>query len=317
MLKDSNVNILLTQSDITNRPDFEGTVINLDDLNLYTGDSSNLEIINESSDLLYLIYTSGSTGKPKGAMLEHRNLVNLISFQYEKTNIDFTRVLQFTNLGFDVCYQEVFSTLLYGGELYIIDNNQKKNVEELLAFIEQNKIQTIFLPTSYLKFITSESKYINMLPKRLKHIVTAGEQLTVTKDFAKYLQDHNVYLHNHYGPSEAHVVSTYTISPRGTIEEIPPIGKPRSNTKLYVVGQGMQLCPVGIIGELYIAGDCVGRGYLNKEGLDIGSFMKNIFSEDESERMYKTGDLARWLPDGNIEFIGRKDHQVKIRGYRI
>ncbi len=316
MLEDSKVNILLTQSDFISQLGFRGNIINLDDSALYKEDNSNLEIVNESKDLLYLIYTSGSTGKPKGLMIEHRNLVNLISFEFAKTNINFnSRVLQFTTISFDVCYQEIFSTLLKGGELHIIDNDKKRNIEDLLKFIENNNIETVFLPTSYFKFLTRDKRYIDMLPNNIKHIVVAGEQLIITDELKKKLKESKIYLHNHYGPSETHAVSTLTIDPKKEIETIPSIGKPISNTKYYILSRNGKLQPIGIPGELCVAGECVGRGYINMPEVTKAKFIDNPFNK--GERMYKTGDLVRWLPDGNVEFLGRIDNQVKIRGYRI
>ena len=315
MLGDSKAKIMLTQNHLINNITFNGEIVNIQNEDLYVGVDSNLDHVNTPNDLLYMIYTSGSTGKPKGTMLEHKNMVNLVNFEYEKTNIDFSKkVLQFTTISFDVCYQEIFSTLLAGGQLSIVSSDDKKDVEKLLEYIEVNDIEVIFMATAYLRFITNEERYIGKLSKKIKHIITAGEQLVITELFKNYLKEHKVYLHNHYGPSETHVVSTYTVDPNRSIEDIPPIGKPISNTKLYIV-KDERIVPIGIVGELYIAGDCVGRGYLNKAELTSEKFIDNPFNK--GERLYKTGDLARWLNDGNIEFIGRADHQVKIRGFRI
>ena len=316
MLEDSRVNILLTQSEYISKMAFDGCVINLDDRALYEGDGSNLEKVNRPEDLMYLIYTSGSTGRPKGIMMEHRNFVNLISFEFDKTNIAFGgRVLQFTMISFDVCYQETFSTLLKGGELHIISNDMKRSMEELLEFIEDNQIETVFLPTAYFRFMMTDKSYVDKLSTSIKHIVVAGEQLITTEELKKKLRENKIYLHNHYGPSEAHVVSTYTIDPEGEIETIPPVGRPISNTKFYILSRDGQLQPVGVPGELWIAGDCVGRGYINLPEVTRERFIDNPFNK--GGRMYKTGDLVRWLYNGNLEFLGRIDSQVKIRGYRI
>ena len=272
--------------------------------------------ISGAHNLIYVIYTSGSTGKPKGVMLEHRNMVNLLYYQYNKTNINSSKkVLQFATMCFDVCYQEIFSTLLAGGELNIINEDEKRDVKKLIAFIKERDIKTIFLPTSYLKFISSDKEYIGNFPKILEHIVTAGEQLTVSELLDKYIRTNNIMLHNHYGPSETHVVTAITLGESKEISMIPPIGKPISNTKIYILDEKMKIQPVGVKGEMYIAGESVGRGYVNPTDLSKDKFMFNPFTPEE--RMYRTGDMARWLPDGNIEFLGRVDHQVKIRGYRI
>lgn len=266
-------------------------------------------------DLLYLISTSGSTGKPKSVMLEHRNMCNLIQHQFSKTNIPFKKVLQFASPGFDVCAQEIFSTLLSGGELYLVDRELKEDLFKLLDFIRENEIATLFLPPAVLKLIFSESSYTGRFPDCVKHIIAAGEQLVVPENMQNYLKENNVYLHNHYGPSETHVVTTFTVTPGNDPMELPPIGKPISNTRIYILDEMKQPAPIGVVGELYIAGKNVGRGYFNREELTGEKFVRDPFVQ--GERMYRTGDLARWLADGNIQFLGRADNQVKIRGFRI
>ena len=310
------------------------------DESIYMGDDSNLPYISKGSDLLYVIYTSGSTGIPKGVMLEHRNLVNLLHFQYRYTQIDFSSVLQFTTISFDVSFQEIFSTLIAGGKLYLIDEELRKNVPELLAFVGKNGIRTLFVPTSFFKFVLNEKEYIEKLPG-VGHIVTAGEQLVVNDRCRNYLKEHNVYLHNHYGPSEAHVVTASTLNPRGEIPDRPSIGQPLSNTGIYIMDKSMHLMPINAAGELAITGVQVGRGYLNRLELTAERFGPQITLSTQINEInktkinksfagvkgglfqkpplvvYKTGDLARWLNNGTIEFLGRIDHQVKIRGFRI
>jgi amino acid adenylation domain-containing protein len=266
-------------------------------------------------DLLYLISTSGSTGKPKSVMLEHRNMTNLMQFQYGETGIDFNKVLQFASIGFDVSAQEIFSTLLAGGELYLVTTDMKGDVLQLLDYIRQNRIEVVFLPPAFARFIFSDPQYIAAFPSCVRHIITAGEQLIVNEPFRKYIKEQRVVLHNHYGPTETHVVTTLTMSPEDPIEDEPSIGFPVSNTRIHILDRDLNLKPVGAVGELYISGANVGRGYLNSETLTHAKFMDDPFNP--GERMYKTGDLARRLPDGSIRFIGRVDYQVKIRGYRI
>ncbi|NIM13188.1 MAG: amino acid adenylation domain-containing protein, partial [Candidatus Aminicenantes bacterium] len=275
----------------------------------------NLEPINTQHDLLYVIYTSGSTGKPKGIMLEHRNLANLIRYQYKYTNIDFSRVLQFTTISFDVSAQEIFSTLLAGGELTLVSKETLSDVPELFKVIEKKMLKTLFVPASFLKFVINEEDYARLIPGDLHHIVTAGEQLIVNQSLKEYLQENKVYLHNHYGPAETHVVTTLTLDPNEDIPELPSIGKPIMNTAIYILDRGKSPVPVGVPGELVIGGIQVGRGYFGKKQLTAERFISSPFSS--GERLYWTGDLARWLKDGNIEFLGRIDYQVKIRGFRI
>lgn len=316
MLEDSGTGILLTQGILKEGVDFNGQILNLENADIFTGSSSNPENLNNPKDLLYIIYTSGTTGKPKGVMIEHRNMANLMDFQYSKTNIDFSKkVLQFATVSFDVCYQEIFGALLSGGELIIAGEEEKKDAEKLFKFIEERDIKVIFLPTAFLKFILNEKKYVEMLPRSIEHIITAGEQLIVNGELKSFMKSNGVYLHNHYGPSETHVVTTYTMGPEDVIPDIPPIGKPISNVGIYILGKNGRMQPAGIPGEIYITGAGTGRGYINLPDLTAEKFLDDPYVV--GSRMYRTGDLARRLPDGNIEFLGRADDQVKVRGYRI
>ncbi|MCP4216968.1 MAG: amino acid adenylation domain-containing protein, partial [bacterium] len=271
--------------------------------------------INKNSDLLYMIYTSGSTGQPKGVMLEHRNLVNLLMHQYEHTLIDFSRVLQFTTISFDVSFQEIFSTLLSGGTLHLIKEETRKDVERLFGIVDTFDIKTLFLPVSFLKFVSGEDEYIQQMPDCVEHIVTAGEQVVINDRLRGCLKDNNIRLHNHYGPSETHVVTEIMLDPFGDLPTLPSIGKPVLNTGIYLLAPNMHPQPEGVPGELYIGGIQVGRGYMGRADETAKRFITNPFRSDE--KLYRSGDLARWLPDGNIEFIGRVDFQVKIRGFRI
>lgn len=316
MLQDSKANYILTQKDLNTDYHFQCQCIDITDQTIYEECKENLECINELEDLIYVIYTSGSTGMPKGVMLEHKNLVNLMNFQLKECDIDFTsKVLQFTTISFDVSFQEIFSTLLSGGELYLIKKELRNDIEKLFNFIKEKQIEILFFPTAFLKFIMSEEEYLEKLSQNIKHIITAGEQLIISEGFKKYLKENKVFLHNHYGPSEAHVVSSLTIDPEGIIPSAPSIGSPIINTSIYIMDRFQRLQPMGVAGELYISGESVGRGYVNKSELTLERFTQDPFKNEK--RMYRTGDLARWHADGNLEFIGRIDDQVKIRGHRI
>ncbi|MCP5104179.1 MAG: AMP-binding protein, partial [bacterium] len=278
--------------------------------------------------IAYVIYTSGSTGRPKGVMLEHRNVRNLIFHQYRYSNIEFSRVLQFTTISFDVSFQEIFSTFLAGGTLFLVCRETVENVPRLFKVIEANRIGTLFLPTSFFKFLFNEPEYADVFPGCVSHIVTAGEQLIVSGGMRDYLKATGVYLHNHYGPAETHVVTALTLDSRGEIPGIPSIGEPLMNTRICIVNSAFHLQPVGIAGELVIGGIQVGRGYMNNPELTAERFLNKSFSGVQGAVFqknpwppeacfYRTGDLARFLPDGTIEFLGRIDHQVKIRGFRV
>ncbi|MCP5105826.1 MAG: amino acid adenylation domain-containing protein, partial [bacterium] len=306
MLEDSGADILLTARDgaldLTPQPRF----------------STRNRDFQPATRLCYVIYTSGSTGKPKGVMLEHRNLVNLMLYQFKYIDIDCSRVLQFATICFDASFHEIFSALLTGGTLYMVDYETRMDVPELFKWVAQNEIKTVFLPMSFLKLIFSNPEYIAMFPRCVHHIQTAGEQVVVSDNFRRYLQENNVYLHNHYGPSETHVCTTLMLPPGGPIPELPSIGKPVMNTGIYITDPFGGFLPVGVAGELLISGDLVGRGYLGLEEATKEKFVPCPYNtEGPPERMYRTGDLARFLPGGNIEFLGRIDFQVKIRGFRV
>jgi amino acid adenylation domain-containing protein len=272
----------------------------------------NCDKIAAPRDLVYTVYTSGSTGEPKGVLLEHRNAANLLHYQFKHTNIDFSKILQFHNIGFDVAFQEIFSALLSGGTINLIDKETRTDVKRLFEVIEKHNIKSLFLSMSFLRMIFAEEELVHLMPRCVSHIQVAGEQVVINKKIRKYLRKNNVYLHNHYGPAETHVVTTFTIDPRNEIPHLPPIGKPVSNTAVYIVDKNRQLLAAGAVGELCIAGAQVGRGYSGRKDLTAEKFV-----ESEGTRLYTTGDLARWQPDGNLEFMGRIDFQLKIRGFRV
>jgi amino acid adenylation domain-containing protein len=317
--------------------------------NFFTDTTDNPKNFNRPGDLLYLISTSGSTGLPKSVMVEHRTMVNLMNYQFQCPGIHFSRVLQFAAIGFDVSLQEIFSALLSGGIVYLPDNDMRSDVLRLFDFIARHKINILFLPPAFLRFIFSEPALAREFPASVRHIITAGEQLIVNEPLRQLLKERHIYLHNHYGPSETHVVTSLTIDPVGEIVEFPTIGKPVQNTGIYIVDKWGNLLPTGAAGELLIGGLQVGRGYLNRPELTAEKFRPQItlmtqmalikskinksFAGVKGELFqklplatYKTGDLARWLPDGPpaggaakgiIEFLGRIDQQVKIRGFRV
>ena len=286
----------------------------------------NLVNINKSSDLAYVIYTSGSTGKPKAVMVEHKTVLNLLSFQNGIENLDFsTAVLQFASVNFDVSVQEIFSTLLFGGQLHIINESLKYNLTELVNYIHDSKIKIIFIPPAVLDLMFSSSELYDLLVKELNHIIAAGEQLQLNNRLLiKALTETKIKLHNHYGPTESHVVTTFVIDSQNCNNlKLPPIGKPISNVNVYILDANMDPVPVGISGELYIAGETLARGYLNHPKLTAERFIENPFVQDDclvkhrNLRIYKTGDIVKWQPDGNIQYIGRNDDQIKLRGFRV
>ncbi|RQH23956.1 non-ribosomal peptide synthetase, partial [Okeania hirsuta] len=271
-------------------------------------------------NLAYVIYTSGSTGKPKGVAMKHLALSNLIFWQLENTRVSpKAKTLQFAPISFDVSFQEIFSTWCGGGTLVLISEQVRRDPVALLHLLREKQIERLFLPFVALQQLAQTAQTLGLIPTSLREVITAGEQLQITPAIASFFdQLKDCSLHNHYGPSETHVVTSFTLT--GSTENwsaLPPIGRPIANTQIYLLDEFAKPVPVGIPGELYIGGVCLARGYLNRPELSAERFIANPFSQEEGSRLYKTGDLARYLPDGNIEYLGRIDNQVKVRGFRI
>jgi len=313
MLDDSSAKLLLTEKQLRNNIAYEAEVVELDDEKSYAANGSNLEPINNSNDLAYIIYTSGSTGKPKGVMIEHRNVINFIKGIGIKVEFACTdRILAVTTICFDIFGLETLLPLTVGAGIMLSNKNQQEDAALLNEFIREKEVNVLQLTPSRLQLL-NEHKNFRSSFKQVKSIIIGGEALpeTLYKRTTKEIGDAaNIY--NVYGPTETTIWST--AAKLETDRDIT-IGKPISNTKIYIVDKYKNLQPVGVAGELCIGGEGLARGYLNRPELTAEKFIPNPFFP--GERMYKTGDFARWLPDGNIEFIGRIDHQVKLRGFRI
>ncbi len=301
MIKDSKTEILLTDFQPTDMIAESTKLVLLKDEELYKGDNSNLAIENSSKDIAYVIYTSGSTGKPKGVMIEHSSLINLC-----KWHIDYYKVTEkdnstkYAGFGFDASVWEIFPYIITGAAIHIIDEEIKLDIEKLNEYYNENNITISFLPTQICE------QFMKQENKSLRYLLAGGDKL-------RYFEGKNYKVVNNYEPTENTVVTTSFLVDK-EYDNIP-IGKPIANTQIYITNKENKLQPIGIPGELCIAGESLARGYLNNEELTAVKFTENPF--EKGQRLYKTGDLARWLPDGNIEFLGRIDNQVKVRGYRI
>lgn len=263
-----------------------------------------------TNSLMYVIYTSGSTGRPKGVMIEHRTVVNLINAQSSYFNIkNDDRILLFSNYCFDASVEQIFLALLNGASLIMFPEGLQLNSELFGKFLKEKKISHLHATPSFLETLKTV-KY-----NELKRVIAGGE--VCKKDLADNWKD-EFRFYNEYGPTET-TVTAIEYHVNGNVEEniSLPIGKPLSNIQAYILNNQDELCPIGVTGELCIAGDCLARGYLNHPELTKEKFVKNPFGKDKGSKMYKTGDLVRLHPDGNLEFIGRTDEQVKVRGYRI
>ncbi|HIP97643.1 MAG TPA: amino acid adenylation domain-containing protein, partial [Anaerolineae bacterium] len=336
MLEDARVPILLTQSHLLERLEVKRKTQDVKRSTQYAiRDTLCLDadwetIAQESAEnptsgvtaenLAYVIYTSGSTGTPKGVAMRHRPLYNLLSWQLRNWTLpNGARTLQFAPLSFDVSFQEIFSTWCSGGTLVLISEGMRQDIARLLRSLTDEKIERLFLPFVALQHLAEATDGQAVSATTLGEVITAGEQLQITRSIASLFGTlEGCTLHNQYGPSESHVVTAFTLmgSPSDW-SALPPIGRPIDNTQIHLLDKHLQLVPIGVPGELYIGGDSLARGYLNRPGLTAERFLPDPFSEEPGARLYKTGDLARYLPDGNIEFLGRADHQVKIRGFRV
>ena len=260
------------------------------------------------ANLAYIIYTSGSTGRPKGVLIAHRGVSNLSRFRSQAldTSSD-TRVLQFASLSFDGSIWEILSTLMAGATLVLPPSESPSSTTNLEGLLYNQSVSTAALPPSILAFIDPSSL------DGLHTLVSVGERCSADLDSRLSVVRH---FYNGYGPTEITIVACLGKS-RGTRGRPPPIGWPISNTQIHILDDRLLPVPSGVQGELHIAGVGLARGYLNRPDQTAEKFIPNPFSQDPGARLYKSGDIARYLPDGNIEFLGRADQQVKIRGYRI
>ena len=267
--------------------------------------------------LVYMMYTSGSTGKPKGVGFLHQSLINLVRWQQATIPSQATRVLQYSPIGFDASAQEIAWTFSRGATLILVDDQRRRDSRALLDYIGEQKIDHLYAPFVVLNNLAEarQNFSINSWPEA---VFTAGEQLQITPDIRSTFATHpQARLHNFYGPTEAHVVSSYSLDTEPTKwPEFPPIGYPIWNTQLYVLDEALEPVADGVVGELYIGGMGLARGYMGRPGLTAERFMACPF-DGAGSLMYRTGDLASRLPDSAIRFLGRADDQVKIRGFRI
>lgn len=318
MLQDSQAHVLLTQDSLihvdTLSPHIQ--IIDLgDDTQWKKYAVTNLNAVIQPTDLVYVMYTSGSTGTPKGVMMPHGALSNLLLWQKEHFIYQSpAKVLQFSAVSFDVCFQECFSTWITGGTLVLLSEAEKRDINCVLDILQSQKINRVYLPYIALSSLAEQHRTRFQVLDHLCELITAGEQLVMTPALQTFLNRHpNCALINQYGPTETHVVSSYWVQAPYAL--LPPIGTPIANVALYILDQGQQPVPIGVSGELYVGGMAVARGYHNRPDLTNERFIKHPFLSEGY--LYRTGDWVRRLFDGNIEFLSRVDTQVKIRGFRI
>jgi amino acid adenylation domain-containing protein len=280
----------------------------------------NPDIEVDPSEPIYVIYTSGSTGKPKGAINAHRGIRNRLLWMNEFFGRESAAVaLQTTHHVFDSAVWQLFWPLINGGKTVVPSPTMEMSADHLAALIEKHGVTiTDFVPSVFNVLVPQLVAGSEMQHKlrSLRSVVVGGEEITPSTTYAFLEHFPGVRLTNLYGPTEASIGCIY-YEVTGNEDGKIPIGKPIANAYALVLDRDMNLVPVGVVGELYLSGTCLGLGYLNDEEKTRVAFVENPFHEIDHDKLYKTGDLARYLPDGEIEFLGRIDHQVKLRGFRV
>ncbi|MDP1815637.1 MAG: amino acid adenylation domain-containing protein, partial [Leadbetterella sp.] len=318
IMKDSNIALLISSEGLWQKHGIaESEVLDIKKVDT-SAEKNNPLRTNALDDASYVIYTSGSTGHPKGVLQTHRMMSNLIQWDIHHSGMTTgLKHLQYASFSFDASLHDLYFMLSSSGSAYLVNESSRLDYLALREEILKNEIEVISMPFSALNAFCLEAEIDEVSNHHIKYIVSTAEQLYVNERLEKFLENNpRVQLHNHYGPSESHVVTSYTMSSsQGNVERRSSIGKPISNSSIYILDGYKNSVPIGVEGELYIGGANLALGYLNKEELTRERFVANPFKL--GELLYKTGDQGYWRSDGNIEFIGRKDDQVKIRGYRI
>ncbi|MBW4677268.1 MAG: amino acid adenylation domain-containing protein [Desmonostoc geniculatum HA4340-LM1] len=323
MLENANIFVLLTQKRLAESlSDYKGDIICLDaDSQAIAEQSQENQVSSVTPDnLIYVIYTSGSTGKPKGAGVYQRSFTNLLNWFV--TEFDFScndRVLLISSLSFDLTQKNIYAPLLVGGELHLLSSGCYDAAQIVESVCNKQVTWLNCTPSAFYPLIDRGDKSLCM-KKTLRYVFLGGEPISISRlkvwlDSVKS----KTQIVNTYGPTECtDICAAYRVAqPEQWLEKVVPIGKPIHNVKVYVLDENLKPLSVGMVGELYVGGEGVGRGYINNLDLTLTKFVCDPFSAKEGTWLYKSGDLVRYLSDGNIEFLGRIDNQVKIRGFRI
>ncbi len=271
-------------------------------------------------DTAYLIYTSGSTGHPKGVAMPHRALTNLVWWQINQaTRLRRPRTLQYTPLSFDVSLQEIFACWGAGGTLVLAPPGLRHDPTATLAYLDRERIEQLFIIYTPLRKLAETAVRLGRYPGALREVITCGEPVRIHPPLRTFFEQiSGCTLQNQYGPSETHIVTWYELDgPPAAWPEWPSIGRPIPNTHMYVLDEHRRPVPTGMQGELYVGGEAVATGYLNRPEITKERFVPDPFTGKPGATMYKTGDMVRFEADGTITFLGRVDHQVKLRGFRV
>ena len=315
-LKETGLRVLLTQKRLREQvPPCDAEVVCVDDEEAYSGTAEPVSSGLRADNLAFVIYTSGSTGKPKGVQITHGNLIHSTGARPIYYGDSAARFLLLSSFAFDSSLAGIFSTLCYGGTLVLTSGPVRSNLTQLANFADEHQVSHLLcVPSLYSLFL--EQANAGRL-RSLRVAIVAGEVCPADLVERHYQKLPRAVLFNEYGPTEATVWSTVYQCTPGKSEKLVPIGRPIPNTRVYVLDRHGNLLPIGVPGELHIAGGGVARGYLKRPEETRERFIPDNFSDMPGARMYRTGDLVRYLPDGNLELLGRLDHQVKIRGFRI
>ena len=327
-LEDSNAVFLLTQDSLFDSVVPENIAIGVlcldrDWPTIATSPTENLPTLNNAQSLAYVIYTSGSTGNPKGVMILHQGLSNHsfgIRNLFELKPDD--RALQFSSMSFDIIIEEIYPTLISGAALVLRSATINSSITQFISFINTHHISILNLPTAFWHELVIGMTTLNLsLAPTLRLVITGGEKASkqLYQQWCERVRPEVRWI-NSYGPTEATVSATmYEPAAEGFEWDQPeiPIGRPNSNVQIYILDPEHNPVPVGVSGELYIGGAGVGAGYINRPEQTADKFIPNPFSNCINDRLYSTGDIVRYRPDGAIEFVGRQDFQVKIRGFRV
>ena len=323
MLEDAGAGVLLTQQGLRlNLPARGARVLRLDaDWEAIAAESEeNPHVGVSAQNPAYVIYTSGSTGRPKGVLMPHSVLVNLVAWQRQDfEDRETARTLQFASLSFDMSFQEMFAAWSTGGCLVLVDEAVRRDGPALLEFVRRHRVTRLLAPFVALQQLAEAVEESGRLPEELREVISAGEPLRITPALESFFDRlRGCRLYNQCGPSETHAVASVLLEgPAASWPRLPPIGRPIWNARLYVLDAHLNPVPAGVAGEVYIGGDCVSRGFLNRPALTAERFIPDPYGPHAGARMYRSGDLGRHTSDGQIELVGRADQQVKVRGYRV
>jgi amino acid adenylation domain-containing protein len=321
MLEDSRAPLLLTQEGLLGRGLAAGEVrvLTLDGEEGATRED-NPPCAATPDNLAYVIYTSGSTGQPKGVAMPHRPLHNLLEWQIARSALPTgAKTLQFAPLSFDVSFQEIFSTLGAGGTLVLIGEQERRDPDAVWRILQTERVNRLYLPYVALQQLAERARDLDGLQSSICEVITAGEQLHITPQIAELFSRLGCALYNQYGPSETHVVTELKLSGSASHwPALPPIGRPLPNVLIRILDAHGQPVPVNVPGELYVGGSALARGFVGRGPITAERFVADPDAGARpGARLYRTGDRARYLRDGNIEFLGRLDDQVKVRGFRV